>query len=77
MPRLRKKFADSDLVVCIESFASSDPVLQGCARGVKLRGSNPIVVRWPFYFVKADTADDEIFRARKELYAEAGAPPLS
>jgi hypothetical protein len=75
MPRVKRKFGADELVVCIESFGSSDPELPGCARGTRLRGSNPIVKRWPFYFLPDGAADDEIFRARQKLYTDAGAPP--
>jgi hypothetical protein len=75
MPRVKKKFADDELVVCLESFGSSDPDMPGCARGMRLRGNNPIVKRWPQFFVRADSADDEIAEARRAFYADSGAPP--
>jgi hypothetical protein len=75
MPRVKRKFASDELVVCFEGFGSSDPDMPGCARGARLRGDNPIVKRWPHFFLPDGTPDDEIFRARAKLYADAGAPP--
>jgi hypothetical protein len=71
MPKLKP----AELYVCIESFASSDPVLPGCARGARLRGNHPIVQKWPAYFLPADSADNELHAARQKLYADSGAPP--
>ena len=76
MPVLKPQKPKSDtLYVCIESFASSDPELQGCAKGIRLRGSNPVVRKWPHFFLPADTPDDEIFEARRAMYKDAGSPP--
>ena len=49
--------------------------MPGCARGARLRGDNPIVKRWPFYFAPDGTDDAELHRLRTRLYQEAGAPP--
>jgi hypothetical protein len=76
MPALRtRKFKPDELVVCIESFASSDPELGGCARGTRLRGNNPVVRKWPAYFMPADSSGDELNRARAKFYEDSGAPP--
>jgi hypothetical protein len=77
MPVTRRKqtFAADELVVCIESFASSIPELPACSRGAKLRGDNPYVKRWPQYFLLATADDVEIARARAAIYEAAGASP--
>jgi hypothetical protein len=71
----RKRFADDQLVVCVESFSSSDEQHGSCARGVRLLGSHPIVVKRPAFFAPADTPDDQLAAIRREIYAASGAPP--
>jgi hypothetical protein len=75
MPVLKQKPRADTLYVCFESFATSDPELAGCGKGTRLRGDHPVVKRWPQFFVRADSADDEIAEARRAFYADAGSPP--
>jgi len=77
MPAARKPRPQAELVICIESFSSSFEDYSGCRKGTKLRADHPIPKRWPDYFLPADSSDDEIFEARKYLYAKAGAAPPS
>lgn len=76
MPALKRKskFADDELVVCFESFASSQEHGR-CAAGTRLLGGHPTVKGWPIYFVPATTPDDQIEAARQAFYREQGAPP--
>jgi hypothetical protein len=69
MPSVNKRprHAEGALLVCLESFASSEPE-GGCAQGTRLRGNHPKVNRWPQYFAPADTPDDELERLRRDLY---------
>jgi hypothetical protein len=69
MPSLTRKpkFAADQLVVCIETFGSSEP-LGGCAAGTRLRGDHEKVLRWPQYFAATDLPDDELERKRNALY---------
>jgi hypothetical protein len=72
---VKNKFRDNDIVVCFESFGSGDLDLPGCARGTRLRGDNPIVKRWPQFFI-VDTADPAAERrARAVFYESSGVPP--
>jgi hypothetical protein len=72
MPLKTRKFKDDELIVCYESFSSGDPELGGCARGTRLRGDHPKVVKWPQFFVRADTPDDELRRLRVAMYEAQG-----
>jgi hypothetical protein len=71
---MRQKFKPDELVVCVESFGSSDMEHGGCARGVILRGSDPTVIRRPQFFIATDNIDNEVAlrNARAELYAATG-----
>jgi hypothetical protein len=75
MPVRKKTFADDELVVCIESFGSSDLEYPSVSRGARFRGADPRVRKWPMYFVPVNTDDVAILRARQRLYKDAGAAP--
>jgi hypothetical protein len=68
------KFAADQLVVCVESFASSDPEHGSCRAGIRLRGSHPTVQKRPQYFIDAGASEDEIQAMRNKIYTDAGAP---
>ena len=75
MPTVRTRTKPAQLIVCIESFNSSDAEFGSCARGTKLRADNPIVGRRPHMFAPADLADDELDKLRDKFWADSGAPP--
>ncbi|MEP6811665.1 MAG: hypothetical protein ABI990_01615 [Actinomycetota bacterium] len=71
----KKKFADEQLVVCLESYAGNlDDMTGRCARGTRLLGSNPIVQARPHFFADATLPDDELDKLRRELWPEAVFP---
>jgi hypothetical protein len=71
MPTLsrRPKHPAGVVVVCLESFGSSDP-LGGCVAGTRLRGDHEKVIRWPQYFADPGLPDDELEELRKALYPD-------
>jgi hypothetical protein len=54
MPAATKLKAE-ELYVCHESFASNEHAV---SRGAKFRGDNPIVQKYPQFFIPAATPDD-------------------
>jgi hypothetical protein len=70
MPKTSKP-KPSETYVAIESWAGND---MSVARGLRLRGDNPIVQRFPDRFLPATAPDDEFARARAAFNAPAPLP---
>lgn len=78
MPRVKRKFKDNEIAVCIESFVTSTTgVPIPVAFGDRLLGKHPIVQACSQFFAPDGTASDEIARLRARIYADAEAevPP--
>lgn len=54
------KIEKEQLYTCLMSFATGDEIVK---RGAKLRGDNPLVGRYPFWWVPVDSSDEEVHAA--------------
>lgn len=79
MPRVKAKFKPEQVVVCVESFVTS--ILPSgpfpVPAGTRLLGKHPVVEACAQFFVPDGTPQDEVARARVQIYqdAEADLPP--
>jgi hypothetical protein len=75
MPRVAAKPKDDELVVAVDSacVVGPDGSQHDVYAGMRLRRSHPAVLACPRIFAPADSSDDELAAARRQLLEEAWA----